>query len=220
MRRRTIRARRAPPRRQKVRNAGNTCCEILTPVVLVGLFAFLYTAVAVKTTPDTTFECDAASTTGCESAVLARIARAVLATKRCSPLGCAARYDFAYLPRALNITNQRLAIRGDPAITSPLSTHPTWFYPGLAASAVTTLGCIAPMMEANTTTAPLGFPGFDNNSLSIFTSESDLENYIQQASAGPQCKLPGPQCPQHATPCACERSTTLPVAPRRRRHRR
>lgn len=49
---------------QKQRNLGVTCCELLTPIVLVALFAWLYTAVDVTDFPEATYECYVTSTVG------------------------------------------------------------------------------------------------------------------------------------------------------------
>jgi hypothetical protein len=51
---------------QKSRNPGQLACEFSTPVVLVSLFALLYTKVSIDIVPATTFECDTTSISNSE----------------------------------------------------------------------------------------------------------------------------------------------------------
>lgn len=51
---------------QKSRNPGQLLCELCTPIVMVSLFALLYTKVNIDTIPATTFECDMTSISNSE----------------------------------------------------------------------------------------------------------------------------------------------------------
>jgi ATP-binding cassette, subfamily A (ABC1), member 3 len=153
---------------QKSRGYGQTLCEILAPVILVALFAWLYLEVDKSIVPDATFEC---STTTMENA----------------------KYDFVYLPRVLNLTATRLAIVGDDSTVSSFKNYLYTFYPGISASSISQLGCSIFELDGsynnlfNISSAYV--PSFDTLLLS-FTSESDLEAYIADPNYGETSDLP------------------------------
>lgn len=153
---------------QKGRGYGQTLCEILAPVILVALFAWLYLEVDKSVVPDATFECSATTMEN-------------------------AKYDFVYLPRVLNITATRLAIVGDDSTVSSFRNHLLTTYPGISASSVSQLGCSVFELDGsynnlfNMSSAYV--PSFDTLLLQ-FASESDLETYIADANYGESEDLP------------------------------
>ena len=151
---------------QKLQRAwGQTLCEVLAPVVLVGLFAWLYSAVDKSVVPAATYECGAS----------------VLDN---------AKYDFAYLPRALEQTDTRLALVGDAALRGSFHAHLAAAYPGISAAAVAQLACgVFELDAAVNGNATAHVPPFEPLLLD-FASEADLEAYVTQQAYGEDPALP------------------------------
>ena len=148
------------------RGLGQTACEVLSPVVLVALFAWLYLAVDRSVVPAATYECGAA----------------VLDN---------AKYDFAYLPRVLNATATRLALVGDGALRGAFRAHLADRYPGVSAAAVSALGCSLFQLdsEVNGNVSSAFVPPFAPLLLD-FAGEADLEAYIALGGYGEDPALP------------------------------
>jgi ATP-binding cassette, subfamily A (ABC1), member 3 len=102
----------------------------------------------------------------------------------------AARYDFAYLPRSLNMTSTRLGIVGDPSVTSAFSGHLAEWYPGLPAPSVAALDCALASLDSDTNNVyNLAFPAFDGFTLT-FPDEAALEAYVASPGYGESDSTP------------------------------
>lgn len=141
----------------KKRAPCNTVCEVLTPVLLVLLFGLLFRLVDITTVPDATNECSSYSLSN-------------------------QRHDLAYLPRTLAVTRQKLAVVGDPAVTSAFLGYLRAWYPGLSEADVSALGCSELDQEASYS-LPKYFPSFDGTT-TTYASESALESYITSTDYG------------------------------------
>jgi ATP-binding cassette subfamily A (ABC1) protein 3 len=149
--------------RQKVRGSGDTCCEVMTPIILIALFAWLYAVTDNTTFPATTYEC-------------------------AGRFGDSGASDFAYLPRALNASNRRLGLVGRAA--PAFATHLAFNYPGLSASDIAPLNCHSLNPNTTSTTAAAFFPSF--NGLTIqFPTEAAMEAYILDEKYGTDAAHPG-----------------------------
>jgi ATP-binding cassette subfamily A (ABC1) protein 3 len=141
------------------RNLCLTLCEVLSPVVLVALFAVLFAKVGVSFTPDTTYECSLLSNEN-------------------------SKHDMVYLGRALNTSNSRLAIVGDA--NGDFATHLASTYPELPPSAVGDGGLACSLLAfdaVNGTLGPASFPALLPY-LVTFPSEAALEAYVANKDYG------------------------------------
>jgi ABC-type branched-subunit amino acid transport system ATPase component len=154
---------------QKQRAFGQTLCELLAPVVIVALFAWLYLLVDKSVVPDATFECN----------------ELVLEN---------AKYDFVYLPRALNETGTRLALVGDGALRAGFRAHLAATYPGISAGAVAQLECslfaFDGQLNAAANASSAFVPPFGDALLLDFETEGDLEAYIADGGYGQDADKP------------------------------
>lgn len=101
-----------------------------------------------------------------------------------------------YLPRALNMTNTRLAVVGPASVTNAFTSHLASFYPGLSQAVLRDCNCTGALSDQATDTAPPGFDGFNSATGSSsyvmpFASEDDLEAYTQQDDYGMNAGTPG-----------------------------
>jgi hypothetical protein len=132
----------------------------------VALFAWLYLLVDKSVVPDATFECN----------------ELVLEN---------AKYDFVYLPRALNETGTRLALVGDGALRAGFRAHLAATYPGISAVAVAQLECslfaFDGQLNAAANASSAFVPPFGDALLLDFETEGDLEAYIADGSADMAC---------------------------------
>jgi len=150
---------------QKGRGYGQTCCETLSPVILVAMFAWLYTLVDRSTIPDTTYECD----------------MAVIDNSR---------NDIIYLPRELNTTVTRLGLVGDPDILNSFTTYLNTWYPGLSSTSIEQLQCSVLTYESQYNNLPSTIPSF-NNLILTFPDEASMESYILSDGYGESPDNPG-----------------------------
>ncbi|CAE7902215.1 ABCA1 [Symbiodinium sp. KB8] len=145
---------------QKLRNPISAMSELLLPVVLVGVWAFLYANSPLTFMPDATHECDAVTT-----------------------VDSSTRQDFVYLPRAMDILNRRLAVVGPPELRDPFYAHLESEYPGLSKSAVDALGCKFESKAPGFSRSLDSVPPLASRVMN-FTTEQDLENYILSDTYG------------------------------------
>lgn len=135
----------------------------MTPIALIALFALLFAYTDNTTFPVATYEC-------------------------AGRFGDSGASDFAYLPRALNASNRRLALVGGaaPAFANFLALN----YPGLDASDVAPLNCF--LLNYNTSISPVPpfFPSFNGLTLE-FPSEAALETYVLDGKYGADAAHPG-----------------------------
>lgn len=150
--------------RQKARAWDSTLCEILTPVMLIVLFAVLYFYTPNNAVPSTTYEC----------------------AGRFSDSGGS---DFSYLPRALNATGRRLAIVGGAAADA-FEAHLFSTYPGLSAADLVPLNCSGISANADFYQLVPFFPSFKNLTLK-FDTEAELNSYVLDAAYGEDDAHPG-----------------------------
>ena len=150
--------------RQKVRGSGDTCCEIMTPITLIALFALLFAFTDKTSVPVTTYEC-------------------------AGRFGDSGGADFAYLPRALNASNRRLAVVGGAA--SAFTAHLAAHYPGLSAADLAPLNCGLLQIDAIVYNAAAFFPPFSPDLVLNFDTEAALEAYVLGGSYGVDAAHPG-----------------------------
>eukprot|EP01138_Halocafeteria_seosinensis_P011391 gb/GECG01011634.1/.p1 GENE.gb/GECG01011634.1/~~gb/GECG01011634.1/.p1 ORF type:complete len:2040 (+),score=216.84 gb/GECG01011634.1/:1-6120(+) len=147
---------------QKKRNLGSTCCEILAPILVVG---FLVALNKNKEVSEDTFECGLQATHG-------------------------AKYDFAYLPRALSYTNQVFGVVGKDnhreEFIKWLKTH----YPGLNRTAAEQFNCTHFLFPKSPQDEPFVPPWDEKTNLQEFDTEAKLEEYVKDSDYGRKSQKP------------------------------
>ena len=99
---------------------------------------------------------------------------------------CAAKYDFAYLPKRLQALNQKFGLVGPAELVQPFKAHLQQAYPGLEQSFALEMNCSVYPLGANFTgldpflvpDTP-AVPAWTDDLFRFFSSDKELEDYTQ-----------------------------------------
>lgn len=112
-------------------------------------------------------------------------------------MSAAAKYDFAYVPRALNLSVLKLGVvSSDATILQSFTAHLGSHYPGISGPSAAgilfdDLNCTGLAADAAAQGSLPFFPGFTSDYIMTFTSETDMEAYIARNDYGANPSVPG-----------------------------